>query len=102
MSNYISNVFYEIFCNFFNYRKRQRLLLDQRSSPLETAVYWTEYVIRNDGAYHLQTPARHLSFIEYYLIDVIGAFALAAYILVVIFKRTMNHQNRMLSTETHK
>lgn len=37
------------------------LLKDQRTTPLETAIYWTEYVLRHNGAYHLQTPARNLS-----------------------------------------
>lgn len=39
---------------------RQYLLKDQRSTPLETAIYWTEYVIRHNGAYHLQSPSRNL------------------------------------------
>ena len=41
-------------------RYRQSLLRDQKTSPLETAIYWTEYVLRHQGAYHLQTPGRHL------------------------------------------
>lgn len=39
---------------------RQYLLRDQRNSPLETAIYWTEYVMRHHGAYHLQSPSRNL------------------------------------------
>lgn len=49
------------------YRKaakyRQRLLLDQRSTALETAVYWTDYVLRHNGAYHLQSPGRNLRWV---------------------------------------
>lgn len=41
-------------------RYRQSLLRDQKYTPLETAIYWTEYVIRHNGAYHLQTPGRDL------------------------------------------
>ncbi len=44
------------------YRVRQNLLLDQRNSPIDTAIYWTEYVIRHKGAYHLQSPARNLRY----------------------------------------
>lgn len=41
-------------------RYRQSLLRDQKTSPLETALFWTEYVLRHQGAYHLQTPARNM------------------------------------------
>lgn len=41
------------------YRKLQRFLLDQRTTPLDTAIYWTEYVLRHNGAYHLQAPSRN-------------------------------------------
>lgn len=41
-------------------RKRQAILRDQIASPLETAVFWTEYVLRHNGAFHLQSPGRNL------------------------------------------
>lgn len=52
-------------------KKRQYLLRDQKETPLERAVYWTEYVLRHRGARHLQSPARDMGVIEYYLVDVI-------------------------------
>ncbi|GAB0092737.1 UDP-glucuronosyltransferase [Sergentomyia squamirostris] len=52
-------------------KKRQRLLRDQRNPPLETAIYWIEYVLRHKGAPHLQTPGRYLSWIQYYMLDVL-------------------------------
>ncbi|KAM3962043.1 UDP-glycosyltransferase family 50 member B3 [Aphomia sociella] len=51
-------------------KKRQFLLRDQKETPLERAIYWTEYVIRHKGAYHLQSPAKDLNFIQYYVLDV--------------------------------
>ena len=36
---------------------------DDIHTPLERAVYWTEYVMRHPGAQHLQSPTRfHLCF----------------------------------------
>lgn len=72
------------------FRKHQRLLLDQRTTPLETAVYWTEYVIRNKGAYHLQTPARKLNLLQFYLIDVISVFLIAFSVIVWLVRRYIN------------
>jgi glucuronosyltransferase len=45
---------------------------DQPIQPLDKAVYWAEYVIRHKGTKHLQSSARQLNFIEYYLLDVIA------------------------------
>lgn len=52
-------------------KRRQFLLRDQKETPLERAVYWTEYVLRHRGARHLQSPARDMGVIQYYLVDVI-------------------------------
>ncbi|KAF5291051.1 hypothetical protein FQA39_LY14484 [Lamprigera yunnana] len=52
-------------------RKKQLLLRDQKETPLERAIFWTEYVIRHKGAKHLQSPLKDLNLIQYYLIDVI-------------------------------
>ncbi|XP_049305142.1 UDP-glucosyltransferase 2-like [Bactrocera dorsalis] len=41
-------------------RLRRALLLDQPMSPLETAIFWTEYTLRHRGAHHLQPPARDM------------------------------------------
>lgn len=66
---------------------RQSLLRDQKISPLETAIYWTEYVIRNNGAYHLQTPGRNMGFLQYYSLDVLCFFIVTLIMLRFLFKR---------------
>jgi glucuronosyltransferase len=39
-------------------------------SPLDTAIFWTEYVIRHAGAPHLRTAAVELAWYQYLLLDV--------------------------------
>lgn len=51
-------------------------------SPLDTAVYWVEYVARHKGAHFMKTAAVGMPFYQYYLLDVI-AFILA--VLLVFF-----------------
>lgn len=65
-------------------KKRQILLRDQKESPLERAVYWTEYILRHKGAPHLQSPAKDLNFFQYYLLDVAAAFAVMSLVFVVV------------------
>lgn len=40
--------------------------------PIDTGVYWIEYVIRHKGAAHLRSPALDLPFYQYLLLDVIA------------------------------
>lgn len=35
---------------------------DQPIDPLEKAIYWTEYVLRHQGAEFLQSPAKFLNY----------------------------------------
>lgn len=51
---------------------------------MDTAVYWTEYVIRHKGAPHLKSPARYMKWWEYYNLDVIGVLLLIVVSIVVL------------------
>ncbi|XP_050437635.1 UDP-glucosyltransferase 2-like [Adelges cooleyi] len=44
---------------------------DRPMSPGKTAAYWTEYIVRHNGAQHLKTKAFDLMWYEYYLIDIL-------------------------------
>ena len=58
-----------------DYRNRARqlgkLLTDVHVTPLESAVYHSEYVMRHPGVPHLQSPSRHLSLIKFFHLDII-------------------------------
>ncbi|CAG9830652.1 unnamed protein product [Diabrotica balteata] len=59
-----------------NARLRSTLMHDRIHKPLDTAVYWVEYVIRNKGAPHLRVVAVNMPFYEYFLLDVIALLVL--------------------------
>lgn len=63
-------------------KKRQRLLMDQLETPLDRAIFYTEYVMRHNGAKHLQSPSRHMGVIQYYLIDVA---VITVFMLICVF-----------------
>lgn len=56
--------------------KYSALTKDQPQSPMERAVWWTEYVLRHNGARHLRSAAVDMPWYQYFLLDVI-AFLLA-------------------------
>ncbi|XP_062549715.1 UDP-glycosyltransferase UGT5-like [Armigeres subalbatus] len=55
---------------------------DKPLTPKETAVFWTEYVVRHRGAPHLRSAATDLSLLQYQLLDVY-AMMLAILLAVV-------------------
>ncbi|EDV93631.1 UDP-glycosyltransferase UGT5 [Drosophila grimshawi] len=58
---------------------------DKPMGPQETAIWWTEYVLRHKGAPHMRVAAQDLSFIAYHSLDVIGLLlAVATLILAAI------------------
>nr|CAD7437949.1 unnamed protein product [Timema bartmani] len=53
-----------------NMRRLSAIFHDQPETPLERAVYWTEYVLRHGGAPHLRSVAVDLPLYQYLLLDV--------------------------------
>lgn len=67
-----------------NAKRLSELYRDRPVSAMDTAVYWTEYVIRHKGTKHLQSAAMHLAWYQYLLLDVIlviGVVVLAAIVI---------------------
>jgi len=67
-----------------NAQRLSRIYRDQPLTPLEQAVYWTEYVIRHNGAPHLRSAVMDLAWYQYFLLDVIAVLALAVGSVVLI------------------
>ncbi|KAH8243368.1 hypothetical protein KR032_006933 [Drosophila birchii] len=57
-------------------KARAVLYRDRPMKPLETAIWWTEYILRHKGATHMRVAGRELDFFTYQSIDVLGTFLL--------------------------
>ncbi|XP_069672948.1 UDP-glucosyltransferase 2-like [Periplaneta americana] len=68
-----------------NAHKMSQLFRDRPQTPLQTAIYWTEYVIRHRGAPHLRSSAMSLAWYQYLLLDVAAFLILTAAIFVALF-----------------
>jgi len=53
-------------------------------SPSESVVYWTEYVLRHNGAPHLKSQALNLTWYQYFLVDVIITFLFLIFVVLFI------------------
>lgn len=73
-----------------NVEVQSRVYRDEPMKPLDRAVYWIEYVIRNDGAGHLISDSVSLNDTQYFLFDIvfvllipIGCIVLSLYLFAV-------------------
>lgn len=62
-----------------NVGRTMRLSKDRPFAALDTAIYWVEYVLRHNGANHMQSQAVHLNWFQYHSLDVI------AFLMAVIY-----------------
>ncbi|XP_023940212.2 UDP-glycosyltransferase UGT5 [Bicyclus anynana] len=65
-------------------REVQKRWNDRPMSPLDTTIFWLEYVIRNKGAEYMKNPARNMNWFEYTMLDVY-AFILLIIVAVLAF-----------------
>ncbi|KAH8248194.1 hypothetical protein KR038_004379 [Drosophila bunnanda] len=61
---------------------------DQPMPPIETAVWWTEYVLRHKGADYMRIAEQEMSLVQYYNVDVVsvlfGRIGLSAMIVICL------------------
>ncbi|KAK7870747.1 hypothetical protein R5R35_009897 [Gryllus longicercus] len=55
---------------------------DRPQKPLETVLYWTDYVLRHKGAPHLQSYAAKMPLAQYLLLDVIAVLSIVPLLTV--------------------
>ncbi|XP_037302846.1 UDP-glucosyltransferase 2-like [Manduca sexta] len=67
-------------------RRASKIWKDRQADPLDTAVYWTERVIRWGRQAPLHSHARDLPLHQYLLLDVAATFIVVIIILAVILR----------------
>ncbi|XP_058988271.1 UDP-glycosyltransferase UGT5-like [Musca domestica] len=77
---------WEMMSNAKYFQKAQetsRIYHDQPMKPLDLAIFWTEYVLRHNGARHLQNQAQKMNFLQKHSIDTVGVLIVVAVGFVV-------------------
>lgn len=62
-------------------KRNSALLRDREVHPLQTAVYWIEYILKYNGARHLRVVSLELTWYQYYLLDVYVPIIVGIYLL---------------------
>ena len=63
-----------------NVQKLSKLYLDRPLSPMETAIFWTEYVARNGNI--LKSPALDL---EWWQVELLDVYSFICFVVFVLF-----------------
>ncbi|XP_034242083.1 UDP-glucuronosyltransferase 2B15-like isoform X2 [Thrips palmi] len=83
------------------YRERAKEIAarfaDRPRSAAREAVWWTEYVVRNQGARHLRPLGADLPLHQYLLLDVVGVFLAAAAAVLLVFVAALKKVLRLVS-----
>lgn len=83
-------------------KKLSNLNRDRPEHPLDKAAFWIEYVLRHDGAKHMQSPAVHLNILQYYMVDVISFVFVALYVVIMLVKLILKALVRMFYGSGHR
>jgi hypothetical protein len=70
-----------------NAKARSKIYHDRLVNPMDTAMYWVDYIIRHGGASHLRVAALDLPLYQYLLLDVfIVDLVLILLIVYILYK----------------
>jgi glucuronosyltransferase len=83
-------------------KKFSALCKDEPANSLNRAVWWTEYVIRHDGAKHLRSAALDLAWYQYLLLDVVAFLFILAAITVLVSYIILKTVYRYLTAQYYK
>ncbi|KAM9858974.1 UDP-glucuronosyltransferase 2A2-like [Aulostomus maculatus] len=71
-----------------NAMRLSRIHHDRPISPLDEAVFWIEFTMRNKGAKHLRVQAHELTWYQYHSLDVVAFLTAVALLLTLLLIKT--------------
>lgn len=84
---------FKINCLFFSYKENavvySEIYKDGFLKPIDRAVYWIDYVLRNNGASYLKSNSIQLNSIQYLLVDIIISLSIGFVLLMYFFYKIL-------------
>lgn len=60
---------------------------DQKEKPLDRAVWWAEWLIRNPDCDYIKSPVLRLGFIAGNSYDIIAVISVAIFVILIVFAK---------------
>lgn len=90
-----------------NVKLKSEIFRTNQNSPLDEAIWWIEYVLKFNGAPHIQSPAREISWFRYLSLDIACVLFGAIYIVYdlisqAITKKMPDNKKKTEKSEKNK
>lgn len=72
-----------------NLNKLSDIFRNNIADPLESAVFWIEYVMKYKGAPHLRSAAKDLEWYQYIMLDVFGLMLLIIFLVIYLIRKIL-------------
>ncbi|XP_066259817.1 UDP-glycosyltransferase UGT5-like [Euwallacea similis] len=82
-----------------NVKHRSKFYNDRPMKPMETLVYWVNYVIRHKGAEHLKVAGVHLREYQYLMLDIFIPFIILMHVGFYLWFRVVRYIYRRFSNK---
>lgn len=69
-------------------RIRSKRFRDQPEKPIDRAVWWTEYILRNPNPTHLLSPVPKIGFLRSNLFDIVFAIGFVTCLILTLITYT--------------
>lgn len=83
-----------------NVKKSSAIFRDNKIDPLDEAVFWIEYVVRNKGAPHLKSVSRFIPWYKYLLLDVLALVFIVLLLICLVIVKTIKFLNAFVCTDS--
>uniref|UniRef100_A0A1B0ARZ9 Uncharacterized protein n=1 Tax=Glossina palpalis gambiensis TaxID=67801 RepID=A0A1B0ARZ9_9MUSC len=67
-----------------NVKEISQVYHNQSIKPIDLAIYWTEYILRHRGAYHMQTKAQKMRFMKKHSLDSLALMITGAFVVFIV------------------
>lgn len=81
-----------------NIQKLSKQVKDQKETPLERAIWWIEWILRNPNVNHMRSPVHKLGFFISNSFDII-AFEIAIFVLFIFFAYKLHSFYQRVSSD---
>ena len=82
-----------------NIKMKSEIFRTNQNSPLDTAIWWIEYVIKFEGAAHIQSSSRYMPWFRYLSLDIAFVIFGAIYIIYDLINQAMKKKTSDEKTE---
>lgn len=86
-----------------NAKLRSKLMHDRPMKPMETAMYWIEYVLRHKDMQHLRSTGLKVRWYQYFYLDAVAVLVISLIVFIIVINALLRGKpNRVIPVKKKK